>query len=149
MGFRLCQKATARQIGATSEYRMVLYSFFSCGEVEVRLTGLLLSRSALKEYKVCFKCQVVIPRGWKVEGYQVIKTAKLNATAGRRFEPKRMTRFWGSDSLYAMQKLSLMIVALVISANPPWGRGQGTAIECAVTNRSLCGYDSIEDGGIG
>jgi hypothetical protein len=30
------------------------------GEVEVRLTGLLLSRSSGREYKVCFKCQVLI-----------------------------------------------------------------------------------------
>jgi hypothetical protein len=36
---------------------MVLYSF-GCGEVEVRLTGLLLSRSALKEYKVWSSRQV-------------------------------------------------------------------------------------------
>jgi hypothetical protein len=34
-----------------AEYGILLYSF-GCGEVEVRLTGLLLSRSAGREYKV-------------------------------------------------------------------------------------------------
>jgi hypothetical protein len=41
------------QMSKNASYRMVLYSF-GCGEVEVRLTGLLLSRSALREYKMCF-----------------------------------------------------------------------------------------------
>jgi hypothetical protein len=41
----------------SSEYRVLLYSFF-CGKVEARLTGLLLSRSAGREYKVCHAYQV-------------------------------------------------------------------------------------------
>src|SRR3954471_11002737 len=58
-------------------------SCFSCGEVEVRLTGLLLSRSAGREYKVCFRCQGVFTAEHTEQNWQISLHVESIKSIGR------------------------------------------------------------------